>query len=280
MNNRVFQPFQTQGAIDLTAFIGQWPFRSASRANADDLIHMANKYGLTAMCVSAIDSIFGYDTWTGNDILFREVKKDERLLPFPILNPADSSWERELEWAAESGAQGIRLTPGYHGYAPNEPFVAELLKATNALQLPTQLCIRLFDPRFQHPRYPADDISLHTVAEWITMTSASQNVLLSGLRIYEWDTIARHLPLDFSTDHVLCDLWFANGPIAAIASLAKSNLIGKFAYGSCTPIQTAEATMLQLASADVTEAQRFNLCTRQALQFLGSTYVEKGEDLH
>lgn len=275
MKSDVFNPFNDQGAIDLTAFIGQWPFRSASRADADDLVQMANKHGLTGLCVSVIDSIFGYDTRTGNEILFREAAKDERLLPFPIINPADASWQEELAWAAKSGAKGIRLTPGYHGYKPNEPFMADLLQELAAVGLPIQLCTRLFDPRFQHPRYPADEIPLHTVAEWITMSSATQNLMVSGLRIYEWDTIARHLPADFAADHVLCDLWFVNGPIAAIASLSASGLTDRFAYGSCTPIQTAEATMLQLASANVTKEERFNLSTRNALRFLGSTFEEK-----
>ena len=83
-----FQPLRKQGAIDLIAFLGQWPNRLLSYASVSDLIAMADRYELTGICVSHIASVHGHDTRSGNEALFVAATADERLWPFAMLNPA------------------------------------------------------------------------------------------------------------------------------------------------------------------------------------------------
>lgn len=270
VNRPSFENFVQTGAIDVTAFVGQWPFRFQARADAAALGAMADRLGLSGLCVSHIASVFGHDTRSGNAALFAETAADERLWPFAVLNPAEPGWERELQWAAESGARGVRLLPGYHGYGLGDSRVAELVAALRTLRLPLAVCARLQDERLQHPRYQAETVPLHMLAELIA-EAEGHPLLLSGLREHEWDAVLRFLPADQRRDHVICDLWYVNGPLAVVAALSKRGEAGTFAYGSCAPLQVAEATALQLAAADIAEEDRYALCRGNALRFLGMT---------
>lgn len=265
----MLEPFQKERAIDLTAFMGQWPTRLQIRATAEDLTAMADRLGLSAMCVSHIASIFGFDTRSGNEELFREAARDERLLPFAILNPAEPGWEPELEWAVKEGAKGIRLVPGYHGYSLTSPQAAELVARLRGRELPLHICARLEDERLVHPRFPVMPVPFHEIAEMLHLAGEDMPVILSGLRAREWDSVSEHLNAGHKTDKVMLDLWFTNGPIAAIASLSRGSLANRLAYGSCFPIQVPEATALQLAAADIGADKRAALCRGHAAALFG-----------
>lgn len=261
-------PFKQERAIDLTAFIGQWPTRLQIRATAADLIAVADRFHVSAMCVSHIASIFGFDTRSGNEALFAEAANDARLWPFAILNPAEGGWERELEWAIKEGARGIRLVPGYHGYSLASPRVAELASAMRERGLPLQICARLEDERLVHPRIPIVPVPFHEIAELLRLTGDIP-VILSGLRASEWGSVEEHLNADHRRDKVLLDLWFTNGPVAAIGSLCRKGLAKRFGYGSCMPIQVPEATILQLAAAAIGDDERAALCRGNTASLLG-----------
>lgn len=264
-----YAPFLEQKAIDVTAFIGTWPTRYQSRATAADLSAMADRLQLEAMCVSHIASVHGHDTRSGNEALFAESASDDRLLPFVILNPAETNWEAELEWAAASGAKGVRLVPGYHGYDPAGSDAKALYAAVRRLRLPLQIIVRLLDERLQHPRFTAEHLPFHIAAELIVLLEGHP-VLLSGFRENEWEQVKRMIPQGAGLEHVCCDLWFCNGPLAVISKLCARGESERFAYGSCTPIQSAEATALQLAAAAVGEADRAMLCRGNASRYLSA----------
>ncbi|GAA3400956.1 amidohydrolase family protein [Paenibacillus hodogayensis] len=268
---RLLEPFAAEKAIDLTAFMGQWPARLSVRASADDLSAMADRLGLGALCVSHIASIFGFDTREGNEELFRETAGDSRLWPFAIVNPDEAGWEQELEWAAGAGARGIRIVPGYHRYSLASPQALDLVKRLESYRLPLHICLRLEDERLVHPRLPVSQIPPHEVAELLRQ-AGSLPIVLSGLRAHEWAGIAEHLNDDERAQReklVLLDLWFANGPIGVIASLCLNGSSSRLGYGSCAPIQVPEATALQLAAADITPEHRTALCRGNASTLLG-----------
>jgi len=264
---RLLAPFQKERAIDLTVFMGQWPTRLQIRADAEDLSAMADRLGLSGMCVSHIASLFGFDTRSGNEELFREAAKDERIWPFAILNPVEPGWEQELEWAVKEGARGIRLVPGYHGYSLTSPQALDLLERVKEQGLPVHLCVRLEDERLVHPRVPLVPVKFHEIAEFLRLTG-DLPVMLSGLRAREWDSVSEHLNEGHRTGRVVLDLWFTNGPVGAVASLCRSGFASRLGYGSCAPIQVPEATALQLAAADIGADQRTALCRGNAAALL------------
>lgn len=252
--------FVAERAIDLTAFVGTWPWRLPAAIDGPGLSTMADRLGLSRLCVSHLASVFGFDTRSGNEALFDLVGADDRLLPFPIVNPAVSD---ELAWLASMGARGIRLVPGYHGYSVTDPAVARIADMAADLRIPLQVCARLDDERLRHPRFCAPDVPAHELAE-LVRANAGRRLILSGLRAGDWDTVRAHLNSTDDVSGVVADLWFVNGPVQVIRHICAQGQAGHYAYGSGTPVQTAEATALQLAVADIEPDHRRLLCRGNA----------------
>ncbi|TMV43597.1 hypothetical protein FE783_34965 [Paenibacillus mesophilus] len=265
---RLLEPFAAQRAIDLTAFIGQWPTRLQIRMDTAELSAMADRFGLEGVCVSHIASIFGFDTRSGNEALFKETSDDGRLWPFAILDPTEPGWELELDWAIREGARGVRLVPGYHCYSLLHPEASRFAHAVAAAGLPLHVCVRLEDERLRHPRLQTMAVPYHELAEFIRPHPAVP-IVLSGLRYQEWYSISAHLNDGEIADRVLLDMWFTNGPIAAVADICQSDVSARIGYGSCAPIQTPEATVLQIAAAAIGEESRAALSRGNAARVFG-----------
>lgn len=264
---QAFDRFAGQAPIDLLAFIGQWPARLQSYAAAEELLVMADAWCMTGLCVSHMASIFGHDTHAGNEALFKETAKDARLLPFPILNPLEGYWQDELNWVIQCGAIGVRLVPGYHRFDLLDQSVKEWMAAVKEAKLPLQICARLEDDRLQHPFLQAIPVPLHKLAA-VLVKLQGHPVMVSGLRDKEWENTMQLLPSGVDRRMMFCDLWYGNGPIAMLSSLCARGEDASFAYSSCTPIQTAEATAYQLDQAAISEKERYAFSRGNALRFL------------
>lgn len=262
-----FDPFVAQGAIDLTAFLGQWPWRLQAATTTSTLRTTADRLGLTGFCVSHIASIFGFDTRSGNENLLESCAEDSRLWPFVVINPTEDAWEHELDWARNNGARGVRLVPSYHGYRLNQPELTEFAAAIAESGLPLSVCATLEDDRLRHPRFQAWTSTTSEIAE-LLRHCADISVVLSGVRLPEWTEIQSHLGSDHPIDRVLIDLWFTNGPTGIIAALCREGHELRFGFGSCAPIQSIDATAYQLATADITDEQRTTLCRGNAERIL------------
>jgi hypothetical protein len=259
--------FAAQGAIDLAAFIGTWPWRLQASADAARLGELADRMSLQGLCVSHLASIFGYDTRSGNDALWREVEADDRLWPFAIINPTEPGWVDELDRAERNAARGVRLVPAYQGYRLDSPAVADLFEATDAAGLPVQVCLNLDDERVRHRRYAVDSITDAEIAE-LLRTRAGRPIGLSGVKFSDWPAIAAHLDHGHDLSKVLVDLWFTNGPVGAIGDLCHDGLDSLFGFGSCEPVQVALATAYQLGAAGIAEDQLARLCAGNAQRWL------------
>lgn len=270
----LFTKFTEQKAIDMTAFLGQWPTRYQSYASVVDLTNMIDRLELTGVCVSHIASIHGHDTRSGNEALFRECAADNRLWPFAILNPTEPGWKEELVWVASSGAHGVRLLPGFHHYDLNNPEARELVQAVRLAGLPLQVCMRLQDERLQHFHYQVESVPIHMVAN-LAIDLDGHPLLISGVREYEWDEIWMQLPARLQREHIFFDIWYCKSPLAVIASLCQRGGASSFVYGSCAPLHIPEATVLQLAVADISEAERYAIIRGNALRFLGLSKLLK-----
>ncbi|MCD9025309.1 amidohydrolase family protein [Cohnella silvisoli] len=263
----LLKPFIDEHAIDVTAFIGSWPNRLQASAEQKDLSRMADRYQLKGVCISHIASVFGYDTRSGNEALFKACSQDNRLWPFAIINPTDEGWLQELQWAIDSGVRGIRLIPGYHQYKLDHPAVNRLIEIIEPYRLPLHVCARLQDERLQHHRFYTEAVPVHSLASMIS-AAGDNPLIISGVNSNEKDEISRYLHADQSIDHVLYDLWHVNGPLAVISQLCQKGQASQYAFGSCTPIQTAEATILQLSAANISESDRRLLCCGNAERLL------------
>jgi predicted TIM-barrel fold metal-dependent hydrolase len=241
----MLRAFAGLGATDTTCFLGQWPYRLASAADADALHTYADRLGLRSLWVSHLASLFGFDTRTGNEAVLAACADDPLFRVFATIDPRDATWRDELDEAVDAGAQGVRVAPGFHRYDVSA--VRPVLEACAERGLPLQLIARLDDARVRHPLSPAWDVEVHRIAD-LVRESPAHPLLLSGLNRADWIELNRHLG-DAAPEWLRLDLWHVNGPTHVADRLGDDP--ERWVFGSGFPVQTPEATALPLAASSL-----------------------------
>jgi predicted TIM-barrel fold metal-dependent hydrolase len=260
---RLLSEFARDGAVDVTCHLGHWPFRLRASASAADLRAYAGRHGLRELWVSHLSALVGFDTRTGNAAALSECGEDPTFRVLAVVNPSDGAWEQELDWALANGAAGVRIAPAYHGYAL--PDAARVAHACRERGRPLQVLVRLDDARVRHPRFDVRDPRLDEIAAFLRATIGT-SIVLSGLRWDEWLELSAHLA-DSPARDVLLDLWHINGPFRVADLLG--NEPERWVFGSGFPVQTPEATILQLAASDLSSRQRAAIAHGNAARLLG-----------
>ena len=242
----MLQRFTGLAATDTTCFVGHWPYRLASAADADALRAYAERLGLRTLWVSHLASLFGFDTRTGNEAVLRACADDPLFRVFATLDPREPGWRGELDEATAAGARGVRVAPGFHRY--DVDLLVPVLDDCTKRGLPVQVIVRLDDGRVRHPLSPAVDVEVHRLAD-LVRTHPSAPLLLSGLKHPEWTELHRHLG-DRTPASVRLDLWHVNGPTHVADGFGDDP--ERWVFGSGFPVQTPEATALQLAASSLT----------------------------
>lgn len=263
------QDFATYQAVDVTAFVGVFPWRLQASIDTDALTRQADRLGLSALYVSHLASVFGYDTRSGNEELLRAVSAEPRLRFTPIIDPTEPGWSAELGWAVEHGAQGLRIVPGYHGYTLGHPAVTDLVAAATELQLGIHLSVTLEDPRERHRRYQITDCTFSDIADFLRRATGNP-VVISGLRAGDWNDVHASLDHGHDMDRVLLDTWRMTGPVAALRMMCEAGWTSMLGYGTCQPVQEAFASAYQLATATISEQNRAALAAQNARRVLAA----------
>jgi len=269
--------FAALQAVDVTAFVGQFPWRLAARTDPRALARHADRLGLSGLCLSHLASVFGYDTRSGNEELLHAVQQEPRFWFTPILNPTEPGWQAELGWAASHRARGIRIVPGYHGYALQHPAVSELVAAVGEAGIALHLSAALEDPREHHPRYNVQECGTSAIADLLRAADRLP-VVISGLRAQDWAEVQAHLDRGHRLDRVLVDIWRMNGPVGVLASMCAAGVTPMLAYGTCQPVQEPVASAYQLATASIDVADRQALAAQNARRVLPGVPVSASDD--
>jgi len=255
--------FSDEGATDVTCHIGSWPFRLGAAATVADLRSYAARHGLRRLWVSHFACLFGFDTRTGNEEVLSACGGDDLFRVFAVVNPLETTWHTEMDWALAQGAAGVRTAPSTLGH----PLAAAipLARACRERDVPLQVLIRLDDARVRHRLNPLDDPTPHDVAEFLRETAGTR-IVISGLRWEERSEVAMHLADGVPAD-VAFDLWHVNGPFRVADQLAADP--HRWVFGSGFPVQTPQATMLQLAASDLDAGVRRAITVDNAAAVLG-----------
>ncbi|PRB13264.1 amidohydrolase family protein [Microbacterium sp. MYb62] len=241
--HRMLRAFADLGATDTTCFLGQWPYRLSAAADAPALRAYADGLGLRSLWVSHLASLFGFDTRSGNEAVLAACAGDPLFRVFATIDPRDAAWLDDLDDAVDAGAEGVRVAPGFHRYEVAS--VRPVLDACVERGLPLQLIARLDDARVRHPLSPAIDLDVHRIAD-LVRESPAHPLLLSGLNRADWIELNRHLG-DAAPEWLRLDLWHVNGPTHVADRFGDDP--ERWVFGSAFPVQTAEATALQLAAS-------------------------------
>lgn len=244
-SRRLLGRFSELEATDTMCHLGTWPYRLTAMTDADDLRAYAAAHGLRALWVSHLAALFGFDTRTGNEAALAACAGDELFRVFAVIDPSETGWQDELAWAADAGAHGVRVAPGFHHYPVAR--VSAVFEAAAVRAMPVQVIARMDDARVRHPLSPAHEVEVRDLAE-LVRTHGAHPLVLSGLNIADWRELSRHLGDDVPPA-VRLDLWHVNGPTGVADGLDPQ----RWVFGSGFPVQTPEATMLQLMASGLSD---------------------------
>lgn len=148
--------------VDTNVFLFDWPFRRLKYARTERLVEKLRRHRITQAWAGSFEAVFHKQLDAANRRLAEEcrLRGEGLLLPFGSVNPAWSGWQDDLRRCREEyGMPGIRLYPGYHGYALDDPQFVRLLQMATDLGLLVQIALRLEDERVHHPLIEAPRVA-------------------------------------------------------------------------------------------------------------------------
>lgn len=150
--------------VDVSAFLGHWPFRAVSRT-ASEMKADLQGVGIQRAWIASLDAFFHPDPTAANDALAQAAGGDAFFCPLAVINPAVYGWEKQIEHARKNAFRGWKISPNYHGYDVSGDLAASI--ATLAAQASLPLCIqmRLQDERGHHPLMKVPGVPAQAIVE-------------------------------------------------------------------------------------------------------------------
>ena len=150
--------------IDVSAFIGPYPFRHLPHPEPDVLVRVLEREGLSGAWVGHLPSAFFRDPSAGNTELLDALEPYARVLrPVPAVRPDWPRWPHALRAARDAGAPAVRAYPPQWGLGPHDSSMRELALAAGELGMALVLTVRFEDLRQRHPLDVAGDLSAAAV---------------------------------------------------------------------------------------------------------------------
>lgn len=262
--------------IDVTGFVGRWPFRTIPRSELSDLRRLAGRLGLERVVVSSFENLFWENAFDAARETARLVCDDALLEHFPMVNAAFTGvFEDLLRLHEEFPFRGIRLLSNYHGYSLDDPLVDGLLAWTQARGLVVQVFRRISDERLHHilkvPAVPEDELVR------LARRHPHQRFIFSGLSYAEIGIIAGALEL---AGHVWFDVSRCRGPEGWPERLVADVPAERLVFGSLWPLQVIRSTSEELIHAVMDPAAKAAILHDNAAMLLDAEVKAVSESLH
>lgn len=251
--------------IDISTYIGHWPFRNLKFNTLEGLDHLAREYGITHMVVSNINGFFYKDANQANIELLEALDNyngKTQFLPLAIVNPTYVCWEDDARDMIAKGFAGFELAPLYHRYAlPKEGGERDFSPARKVfdlakeLSVPVRICasIENFRGRSEH------DTFLNLEAnDYVTLLSYQKDVpvFMTSFNPYACNAALKALLKERTNtyfDTTQYDAFAPGGQSAIYQIIDKSQLC----FGSLSPFNYMEVAMLRTECA---EGSDFEMC--------------------
>lgn len=249
--------------MDANCLVGSWPFRRAGRSTVEELRRIHAENGIGSGCVSSLNSIFYNDPFEGEEEL-HELLKGTGYRQVMTVNPALPRGTEDIpEGARRFEAAGVRIYPGYHGYALRDPCVGALCAELKRWDLPLFLPLRMEDDRLGYmvspPALPVPEIRDFLEAH------RDLAVVLLGAKPSEigalGDEIRSRANLYFDTSG-LKDGQFG------VQRLVEEFGDGKLVYGSLYPLYCLKSTLLQVETAKLPDRSKSRIFSENLLSAL------------
>ncbi len=161
---RLRESSSVTGPIDVTAWIGGFPFRDVPHPEPEVLVRVLEREGFGGAWVGHLPGAFHRDPVPSNRALYAALKTHRGVLhPAPIVRPDWPGWEQQLEEARQEGAPAVRVYPTQWGLGPSHPALNELVEACAGAGVAIHVTMRFEDVRQRHLLDTASDVQAATL---------------------------------------------------------------------------------------------------------------------
>ena len=152
--------------FDMNCAVGHWPFQKLEYELPQAVEKRLREYDISGALVVNTHGLFYRNVQDANMELARWIAGNPFFTGCASINPAYPQWEKDLYICVEDlGFRAVRLTPLYHGYAPESELMDAALQAAEKLQLPVLIPQRIMDLRQRHHLDVTDIVLPQTVFE-------------------------------------------------------------------------------------------------------------------
>ena len=257
--------------VDVNANLSRWPLRRTPCDELPRLVDSLLRHGVKHAWVGSLDGLFHRDLGDVNLRLAEDCRRERRveLVPFGSVNPLLPDWQDELRRCHQQHRMpGIRLHPGYHGYALADPALAQLLDLAAQRGLIVQLVVRMDDVRVQHPLMRIPDVDTRPLAELVRARPGLRLVLLSAFPTLAGQDLKRLA----AVDRVWLDIATREG-VGGVAELLKIVPPARVLFGSHLPLFPLESAVLKIREAALDDRLRMAVEHQNALGLLAGSGV-------
>ncbi len=171
--------------IDISAYVGNWPYRGLRGNNLTELLQRMNKFGVNMAVVSNLNGIFYVDCQIANEELHAEYLSNklfnDRFIPFATINPVLPWWRDSLEVCHKKfGMKGIRIYPLYHQYKITDEICINLVKTARDLGMPVSIPLRMTDLRERSWLDVNEALSYNDIAALVSKVPDAQYMVLDA----------------------------------------------------------------------------------------------------
>ena len=234
-------------AVDVNAYIGDYPFRSVPHPEPDALVRVMDREEIATAWVASLPGVWHRDPEHANQTLVERLAAHKsRLACVPIVRPDWPSWENTLGWCRDQGAPAVRSYPVHWGLAAGDPALAELAAACAEHAIALILTVRFEDLRQRHTLDVAHDLPAATVRELARAGTGARIIVTAASRDMIEEVHWGLTPNEQS--RVWWDIsWIWGPPEDHLAHLFRTIGSERFIYGTGWPLRLAQTARANLA---------------------------------
>ncbi len=266
--------------IDISTYVGHWPFRNLKYNTLSGLDELAQRYGITHMVVANLNGLFYKDANTANIELLSELdvyNGKTSFLPMAIVNPTYPAWEKDAQDMIKAGFTGFELAPVYHGYllGPEILFdecspkhrALDVIKLAEELDVPVRICAGFENFR---GRSALDNYKNLTGEDYFALLAKNENVhvfvtsfspLATGEHLGKLLETRKNTYFDTSQYFDTFNNKTAEDTMKIIDS-------SQLCFGSLSPFNYMEANLLRMEFTPAFDAEKMKINASRAFKNL------------
>jgi len=245
--------------VDVSAFIGPYPFRHVPSATPEGLLREMDRLGIDVAWVGHLGAPWHRDPRPANaELRGWLAPHGQRLRPVPTVHPGLPGWEDDVAAAAAAGAPAVRVYPGQQGFDPAGGAMQALLAAVGRRGLALVLTVRFEDQRQQHPLDVAAPLPAAALRALARSSPPARIVVTHADRALV-EEVHFGLTADEASRIVWDVSWIWGPPEDHLALLLETVGDRRFVLGSGMPLRIGDGVMAKLDLLDAPADRRARL---------------------